>query len=287
MSTTISRTKAKRLTLLYQFIAGVCVLGAIALGVVGLPESATAAKISSVSDTASNTPNQGDQAPQQGNVGSVSKQRTRARVDPESIAARLAMLDNAPEVTTVPDTTPTTTDPAPTATTEQGTLAKRVRYTGYIEDSELPMAFIRIDGTQRIVPEGGVAQAGSIALDDLTVKGVRPGFILITDGQIEERIKLSTRTGPSVTMSGGGEVEIVRIPQKESEVILSPEQLAELAEMPPRQRAMRERILRREAMGKPLGTLKNEPLASFNASFNKKDGNSTVRRNNREQPDNE
>jgi hypothetical protein len=286
MSTTISRTKAKRLTLLYQLIAGVCVLGAIALGVVGLPESATAAKLSSVSESASNTPDRGGQAVQQTKQGPATKQTARIRVDPGSIAARLAMLDNAPEVTTVPDLTPTI-DPTPTTTTEQGTLAKRVRYTGYIEDSEQPMAFIRIDGTQRIVPEGGVAQAGSMSLDDLTVKGVRPSFILITDGQIEERIKLSTKTGPSVTMSGGGEIEVVRVPQTEAEVVLTPEQLAELAEMPARGRAMRERIMRREAMGKPLGTLKNEPLASFNGSFNKKDANSSVRRSNREQPNNE
>jgi len=286
MSTTISRTKAKRLTLLYQLIAGVCVLGAIALGVVGLPESATAAKLSSVSESAATTPDQGGQAGQPSKQGPATKQAARIRVDPGSIAARLAMLDNAPEITTVPDTSPTI-DPTPTTTTEQGTLAKRVRYTGYIEDSEQPMAFIRIDGTQRIVPEGGVAQAGSMSLDDLTIKGVRPGFILITDGQIEERIKLSTKMGPSVTMSGGGEVEIVRVPQKESEVVLTPEQLAELAEMPPRQRAMRERIMRRQAMGKPMSSFKNEPIASFNASLNSKDGNSTVRRNNREQPDNE
>ena len=45
MSTTITRTKAKYLTFAYQGVAGVCLLGAVAIGVLGLPESTATATI--------------------------------------------------------------------------------------------------------------------------------------------------------------------------------------------------------------------------------------------------
>ena len=285
MTTTISRTKAQRLTVLYQIAAGGCVLGAIALGVLGLPESKAAAQLDQVADATNNTPILGGSEANAAQ-SAASKETQSRRVDASSIAARLAMLDNAPDIPVAEETQTPVEQPVQQQQTEPGTLAKRVRYTGYIEDAESPLAFIRIDGVQRIVPEGGVAQAGSMALDDLTIKGVRPKFILVTDGQVEERIELMNRSGASITMSGGGEIEVARVPQTEDEVVLTPEEIAELDAMPPRQRAMQERILRRKKMGKPIGTVKNEPLGSFRANMSD-NSNSTVRRQSPDRPNEE
>jgi len=276
MSKIISRTKAKQLTLLYQVTAVVCLLGAVAIGVVGLPESAATARINSVSQPPT-PPVPGVNIENATNPGQETNQRAQTRIDPGSIAARLAMLDNAPETSKIPnEILAVDTDTTPVENT--GSLAKRVRYTGYINDSDKPLAFIRIDGTQRIVAEGGIAKAGSMGLDDLTIKGVRPKFILVTDGQVEDRIKLAAKTGPSVTMSSGAEI-IAAKPTREADVVLSPEELEQLSKMPARQRAMQERIMRNKKLGREVPSFERQPLASFRASA----GNNRKK----EQPDNE
>ncbi len=259
MSTIISRTKAKQLTLLYQVTAAVCVLGAVAVGVVGLPNSSSSAQINDVSQSPASPPIPG--VAQNTNDTPLKTQQTR--IDPGSISARLSMLDNAPAVSVVADTTPTTNpeDPVPEGV---GTLAKRIRYTGYIDDSDQKLAFIRIDGMQRIVAEGSVAQAGSIGLKDLTITAVRPKYILVTDGQAEDRITLAAKNGPSITMSAGQTVIAPPERQTLADMVLTPEELAELEKLPVRQRKARENMLRRQKLGRP-GPGKKEPLASFRA----------------------
>jgi len=268
MSTIISRIKAKRLTLLYQITAAICVLGAVAIGILGLPESSANSQLDQVSQSP-DTPIPGAKSDQPDQSPADILKFDHIRIDPRSVAARLAMLDNAPQVTTVPDTTPTT-EPTDEPTDEpvsddSGSLAKRVRYTGYINDSDRPLAFIRIDGIQRIVAEGDVALAGSMGLDDLTIKAVRPKFILITDGQVEERIKLASKNGPSISMSSGSDVVVVSVPQREEDVILSPEEIERLGKMSARVRGAEERLLRRQKLGKGPGGFEREPLASFTA----------------------
>ena len=120
MSTIISRTKAKPLTLVYQASAVVCVLGGVALGVFGLPESAATAQINDVSQSPS-TPIPDAGTPNQSTASSI--QIAQIRVDPGSIAARLSMLDNAPQITQVPDTTDYT---KPVATINDESDRKRV-----------------------------------------------------------------------------------------------------------------------------------------------------------------
>lgn len=271
MSTIISRTKAKRLTLVYQIAALLCVLGAVAIGVLGLPDSATTKQLNSVSQPPS-SPIPGINTPvdQFGNIQTTSpqtKEEPAVRINPGSIAARFSMLDNAPQTdipqeTVVDIETPTETEAVPTS----GTLAKRVRYTGYIQDSDQALAFIRIDGTQRIVAEGGTARAGSMGLDDLTIKAVRPKFILVSDGITDDRIQLADKTGPSITMSSA-DVVVETLPTREEDVVLTPEEIERLEKMPARQRAMQERILRRQKMGKEMPVNTAEPQASFRAGF--------------------
>ncbi|MFK7759202.1 MAG: hypothetical protein AB8C13_04560 [Phycisphaerales bacterium] len=271
MSTIISRTKAKRLTLVYQIAALLCVLGAVAIGVVGLPDSAATKQLNNVSQPPS-SPIPGINTPidQFGNpqpTTTQTKEEPVVRINPVSIAARFSMLDNAPQSDIPQETDLVVEAPVETETsTTTGTLAKRVRYTGYIQDSDQALAFIRIDGTQRIVAEGGTARAGSMGLDDLTIKAVRPKFILISDGTTDDRIQLADKTGPSITMSSA-DVVVETLPTREEDVVLTAEELERLEKMPARQRAMQERILRRQKMGKEMPTTRIEPQASFRAGF--------------------
>jgi len=283
MSNTITRTKAKQLTLVYQAAAGVCVLGAIALGVVGLPESATTAQINKVAESNKDTISSGVPGSDPGAESTPSNspdQQYQVPVDAGSIAARLAMLDNAPKMTET-DTETVTTDVVTTpqdTSSERSPISKRVRYTGYIQDSERPLAFIRIDGAQRIVPQSGTARAGSLGFDDLTVKEVHPEYIILSDGQADERIDLAANNSPAVTMASGAEVVVADIPTTLEEVVLTPEELAELAKLPARKAAAREKMLRREKLGLPpeRGNTR-KPLASYSANFNDP-SSSSVRR---------
>ncbi|MBL4809247.1 MAG: hypothetical protein JKY43_04210 [Phycisphaerales bacterium] len=260
MSTIISRTKAKQLTLLYQVTAAVCVLGAVAVGVLGLPESAASAQINDVSQPPITPLNPGGGL----NAESTSIETQQTRIDPGSISARLSMLDNAPLISIVAVTTPTI-NPVDQVSEESGSLAKRVRYTGYIDDSDQKLAFIRIDGMQRIVAEGSIAQAGSMGLDNLTITTVRPRFIVVTDGQIEDRIPLATKNAISVTMSTGQEVIAPPKRLTLADMVLTDEELAEINKLPVRQRKSRETMLRRQKLGRP-GPGAKKPLASFRSN---------------------
>ena len=262
MSAIISRTKANRLTLVYQVIAVVCILAAVGIGIIGLPESALTPNINEVAQPP-NAPIPGVSYSDQ--TEPSTEQPVSMRIDPGSIAARFGMLDNAPEVTSVPDIVdPELPDDQPIID-EPGSLAKRVRYTGYINDSEQPLAFIRIDGVQRIVAEGAIAKAGSFGLDDLEIKAVRPKFILVSDGELEDRIRLAERSGAAVTVSAGTDI-IVAPPMREEDVVLTEEELERLSKMPARQRAMQERILRNKKLGREVTSFDREPLASYRAN---------------------
>ncbi len=286
MSNTITRTKAKQLTLVYQAATGVCVLGAIALGIVGLPESATTAQINKVAESSKDTISSripGTDPEIESIPSSDPDPQYQVRVDAGSIAARLAMLDNAPKITeSETETAPTDVVATPQDTSsERSPISKRVRYTGYIQDSERPLAFIRIDGAQRIVPQSGTARAGSLGFDDLTVKEVHREYIIMSDGQSDERIDLATNNSPALTMVSGAEVVVADVPRTLEEVVLTQEELAELAKLPARKAAAREKILRREKLGLPpeRGNTR-KPQASYSANFNDPTSSSIRRQRN-------
>ncbi len=268
MSAIISRTKAKRLTLVYQAAAVVCVLAGVAVGVIGLPESAAIARINDVAQNpVSPVPSPTDTAENQ-DASNTLTSLFQTRIEPAGIAARLSMLDNAPRVSTVAEEyVPDDSDPEVPEQSDEGMLAKRVRYTGYISDSNNPLAFIRIDGTQRIVPQGGVAQAGSMSMDDLTITTVRPKFIMVSDGNNEDRIMLADKTGASVTMSGGETIEAAPVRLTEADIELTPEELASLEGLSPRARGARERMLKRSKLGREIPPHPKVPLASFKAGL--------------------
>ncbi|MBO6512586.1 MAG: hypothetical protein JJ974_01300 [Phycisphaerales bacterium] len=270
MSAIISRTKAKRLTLVYQAAAVVCVLGGVAVGVIGLPESSAIAKINDVSQ---------NPIPSNPVLPSGTTETTptstpptfKARIEPAGIAARLSLLDNAPRVTSVPEVVTTEDNEVEyVEDSTEGMLAKRVRYTGYISDSNNPLAFIRIDGTQRIVPQGGIAQAGSMSMDDLTITTVRPQFIMVSDGNVEDRIMLADKIGSASTISSES-IEAAPVRLTEADIVLTPEELASLEGLSPRERGLRERMLKRSKLGREVQQKPMEPLASFRAGLGARD----------------
>lgn len=278
MTSTIARTKAKRVATLCQAGAVIAAAGAVAIVIFGVPGASAEARISEIAakreqnKALHTTPANGSET----NSSSVIDESSV--VDPMSIAARLALVDNAP---TPPETTPDLDgqdDENPIAinepTTEDGALAKRVRYLGYISDPDSALAFIRIDGTQRIVREGSTARSGDESFEDLEIREVTPNSILVALGDQEDRIRLASKTGASIAMTGGGEVEVSNVPTREEDVVLTAEELESIAHLPPRQRALQERILKRQKMGKPLRGLDTEPMARSRANIS--DGKTTI-----------
>ena len=117
------------------------------------------------------------------------------------------MVDNAPaipeaEVAVETVETPTTEE----SNSENGEIPKRLRFIGYVAEGSTHAAFVRLDGVQRIVREGGVIQSHDENLSDLTIKTIRPKFIIASDERGEARVLLGTRTGQTITMANGNEI---------------------------------------------------------------------------------
>lgn len=268
MTNTLSRTQAKKWTLGAQSASVVFVLGAVALGVIGLPEP-TAQVSLNTANTAGN-PLTPTPAPTN-NQNATAK--SAAIVDTFGLAQRFALLDNAPDV---PNNTPiieTPIDQDPgSEVTNPGEIAKRVRYIGFINEPDNRHAFIRIDGKQRIVSLGEIARAGEDGLSDLTVERITPNHIVLSDSDSRAKIDLANRSGQSITMIGGGNVDVT--PAAENGSMLTTEDEARILAMPARQQPLARRRLERERRGlspdKKNRRPTPEPLKTFKTSFNKK-----------------
>lgn len=283
MTNILTRAQAKKWTMGAQLASGVCVFGAIALGVVGLPAANTqgvlnAAANSTMAPSSATNPNTIDQ----GN-NADSKQSTQ--IDTLGLAQRFSLLNNAPvsvNNVVISDPEPTIADPDSSIGSE---IAKRVRYIGFINEPENFHAFIRIDGKQRVVTVGSIAKAGQPGLADLTVERISATLIVLTDGKGRARVKLADRIGQSITMVTGTKVDVTPAAVKGS--LLTPEDEARIAAMPPRQQPGARRRLERERRGldpadPPVRITK--PLVEVRAGFSKNTSQSpTQRRNNRNQ----
>jgi hypothetical protein len=284
MTNTLTRTQARRWTLGAQLASALFVLAAVALGVVGLPEPRSDASLESTNtNPAANLPD----------AGSINNESTTdlanttsqaVSIDTLGLAERLSLLKNAPAIV---EKTPTTADPIDISTGKEdptidadGTIAKRVRYIGFINDPAKRHAFIRIDGKQRIVALGEVAAAGNPEFADLTLEKIMPQYIVLSDGQVRAQIKLATRVGQSITMAGGEKVDVAKAATNGS--LLTAEDEANIAAMPPRQQPLARRRLERERRGLPPDKERRrpvaEPLGTARANFN---GNRSNNRNNR------
>lgn len=200
MSSTLTRTKAKRRTLAAQAAAAVLLVAGIALGVTGLPEQSlpTSASVDPVNNA--NTPLG---TPKSGSAPTPA----RTRVEVGSLAERLSMVDNAPDFPQEVIAA-TTKDPAPPPTTsgENGEIAKRLRFIGYVAEGSNHAAFVRIDGVQRIVREGATISSDDEYLNELTIKTIRPKFIIASDENGQARVLLGSRSGQTITMANGNEI---------------------------------------------------------------------------------
>ncbi|MFG0247196.1 MAG: hypothetical protein ACF8MF_14220 [Phycisphaerales bacterium JB052] len=248
MSTPLSPSQAKLWTIGAQAGSLICVLGAVAVGMVGLPEHTPGVTLEQAKVNA-----QAFKPPPVTTPDSMGEyENADASVDTMGLAERLALLDNAPEpqVEVVEPAEPTdenTTDPGPTL--DEATIARRVKYIGFINDARTPRAFIRIDGKQRIVSLGEVAQSNDEALPDLEVERITPRLIILRDGESRAAIDLASKTGPSITLVEGDEIEVAATPVDPTK--LTPEEEAMIQSLPVRQQQMARRRLEREKRGLP------------------------------------
>lgn len=206
MTAPMTRANAVTLTLATQIAAAAIGVGAIALGITGLPDRAPP----QVGTALPGTP--GLDQPGQPTGGTVSPV-SFAPIDTSGLAARLALLDNAPQITKAPDLAAdrplVEPDPAEDArlTSIKG-FAGRIRYLGMVQAGAERAAFVKVDGQQRIVRQGTVIQppADQADLGALTIERVNGRAIVVSQGEARANIDLEARTGPAITMIGGGDV---------------------------------------------------------------------------------
>lgn len=207
MTAPMTRANAATLTLATQIAAAAIGLGAIVLGVRGLPDRAPP----QTGPTAPGAPGAA-QPGQPGGPGTVTPVAFTP-IDTTGLAARLALLDNAPQITKAPDLAAdrTLVEPNPSEdvylTSIKG-FAGRVRYLGMVQAGAERAAFVKVDGQQRIVRQGAVIQppADQPDLEPLTIERVNGRAIVVTNGEARANITLEARTGPAITMVGGGDV---------------------------------------------------------------------------------
>jgi len=265
---TISRSRAKAWTLGAQLASAGFVFGAVAIGILDLPEPAVGPTIQIANNADNGLPD----------GSSITKNATGSQttqhgdIDTIGLAMRLSLLDNAPKLAAPPEPEPDTEIATITPTTDSGEIAKRVRYIGFINDPSARHAFIRIDGKQRIVALGQVAKAGADGFSDLTAERITPNYIVMTDGEKRAQIKLASRSGASITLIGGGKVDVANAAKNGS--VLTAEDEAAIMALPPRQQPGARRRKERELRG--LSPVKEytrpvpKPLGTNRSSFNKK-----------------
>ena len=275
MSSPLTRSRATRLSLLYRLGSVLCVVLAGALWVVGIPGLENPAQLREVSRGVGPTPGDTPDPDQSGDdTGSGVTRLTGPRPDPDAISARMALIDNAPQP---PEPEP---EPKPDnegddgsddePTERPGIVVKRVHYLGHIEDGGDGLAFVRFDGGQRIVREGETLIAADPDEPDVELVAVRPRFIVVDDGTGRQRIRLKARTGPSIAVTDGSGEDIESQPRTMADVELSEAELERLSKLPPRQRALQERILKRRKLGRPIERQRlrdKEPVGRVNTSI--------------------
>lgn len=210
----MTRAGAVRATAATRAACVVFGLGAVALGLTGLPDRAPPASPGVPPGMPGDPGPTGAANPNGGQVTPASF----APVDPGAVAARLAMLENAPVIpvaeTPVKDPTPDKGPPEepPTAI---ATLADRVRYLGMVSSGDRRAAFLSIDGNQRIIREGAQVplQNAPAGAESLVIDRIGPRAITLRSGTERTSINLAERTGASVTMVAGGEIERLNTPK--------------------------------------------------------------------------
>ncbi len=189
-------------------------VGAVALGLTGLPDRP-------LPPEGSTLPGPGV-PPGMAGAGtggtSVLKPVAFGPVDAGGLAARFAMLDNAPKI---PDAkgvivnTDTGLESRPVQESPAaGAIVDRVRFLGVVRLGDRDAAFINVDGRQRFVQEGArlAPPADRPEFAELVVERITATMIMVGDGTTREHLGLAARVGPAVTMADGGIVNRVELP---------------------------------------------------------------------------
>ena len=270
MTNSITRNQAKTWTLVAQLASVVFVLCGVALGIIGLPEPKVSSSLDTTNQSTSPDPFASTtNATNTPNSSSKSGSSQTSSIDTLGLSQRLALLDNAPILIKEDPVDDSPVEVVDDGNADDGQMIKRVRYIGFINDPAARHAFIRIDGKQRIVAEGKVARSGNADFPDLTVERVTPNAILLSDGNKRARVELATKNGQSITMAGGAPVEVVSPATNGS--LLTAEDEARIAAMPPRQQPSARRRLERERRGlppdPPRGRPEPKPLREYRGGF--------------------
>ena len=245
--THITRAQAKAWTLGAQLASVVLVLGAVMLGVVGQPEPSLEAGLDHTNESEFGTLPRGNSTITNPVVNTTDS--TSSQIDTIGLSERFALLDNAPRpITVVKNDVPEELQPEETPI-GVGEIAKRVRYIGFINDPDARHAFLRVDGKQRIVTIGGVARAGADEFPDLIAEKIMPDYVVLSDGENRAQINLAAKTGQSVTMVEGENIEVIATPENGS--LLTAEDEATIAALPARQQPRARTRLERERRGLP------------------------------------
>lgn len=249
MNQPLTRSQAMMTTQITRVAALVLGIGAVAMGMTGLSDRSLPAPGSTLPGTPPGMPGASG-APanaQNGRVTPVSF----APVDAAGLSARLAMLDNAPKIPDAKGVVVNSGEQQVVVQVEESQPASgirdRVRFLGVIRMGDHDAAFVNIDGRQRIVREG--TRIGPPAdrpqFPELQVERIMGDALVVRDGQRRERLDMSSRSGPAVTMANGGVVNRVEPTPTDAQARVR----GESGEMPQREVERRNRMIERQREG--------------------------------------
>lgn len=250
MTTPLTRSQAKTWTIGAQAGALICVLGAVAVGVVGLPEHEKGIALQQARDTGAPGGTNNANKPS----GGESDPFRSSGVDMLGLSERLALLDNAPAIPKSDDdeeNQPPEGNPEPPdgPGIDDITIVRRVKYIGFINSTETQHAFIRIDGKQRIVSVGEMAKSGDEQLPDLKVDRITPTRIFMSEGENRAEVRLASKSGSSVTMVSGDDIAVAVSEDNNNGSLLTADEEAYIESLSPRQQPSARRRLEREKRG--------------------------------------
>lgn len=247
MTQPLTRSQAMLTTQITRAAALVLGLGAVALGMTGLSGRSLPEPGSTLPAPPPGMPPASTPTAQNSRVTPVSFEP----VDGVGLSARLAMLDNAPKIPDAVGVVVNTGDQqavVPVVESEPASgIRDRVRFLGVIRMGEQDAAFVNIDGRQRIVREG--TRIGPPAdrpqFPELLIERIMGDALVVRDGQRRERLDMSSRSGPAVTMADGGVVNRIEPTPADAEERVR----GESGELPQREIERRNRMIERQREG--------------------------------------
>ncbi len=199
MTTRLSRSQAKRNTLLAQAGAAVLLGGAVVVAAVGLPSSSST-EVAPVSIDQVMT----ERAAERQRVDSlkvVDEEREHPRVAMSSIATRLMVLHDVPKAAE-PQTEPV--EEIPTYVSNEPEKAE-IKFLGFISEPTRRVALLSVNGQQRFVAQGSTASftlEGSAPVK-VSVVSIDGDELVLERQGVRETYHKSQRAGQVVTKIEG------------------------------------------------------------------------------------